>query len=68
MEITYLNHSSFFVEYNNKAILFDYGELPKRPKQGKLEKGIFELEQLKDHYDKLFGYSRIGMLIIMILK
>lgn len=57
MKITYLNHSSFFVEYNNKAILFDYGELPKRSKQGKLEKGVFELKQLKDHYDKLFGYS-----------
>ncbi|HHT25488.1 MAG TPA: hypothetical protein GXZ76_08280 [Clostridiaceae bacterium] len=57
MQITYLSHSSFFVEYNNNAILIDYGELPKRAKQGEISEGIFELAKQKSNYYKLFGYS-----------
>ncbi|NLJ70026.1 MAG: MBL fold metallo-hydrolase [Clostridiaceae bacterium] len=57
MQVTYLNHSSFFVEYSNKAILFDYGELPKRARQGEITDGIFELAKQKSKYNRLFGYS-----------
>lgn len=57
MKITYLNHSSFFMEYSANAILIDYGELPRRPTFGNLEDGVFELSRQKDKYKKLFGYS-----------
>ncbi|NLM19745.1 MAG: MBL fold metallo-hydrolase [Clostridiaceae bacterium] len=57
MRVTYLNHSSFFIEYSNKAILIDYGALPERAKQGKISEGIFELTKQKSKYSKLIGYS-----------
>ncbi|MGB4610859.1 MAG: MBL fold metallo-hydrolase [Saccharofermentanales bacterium] len=57
MQVTYLNHSSFFFEYSDKAILIDYGILPQRPKQGEISEGVFELAKHKSKYSELFGYS-----------
>ena len=57
MRVTYLSHSSFFVEYSDCAILIDYGELPKRSQQGEISEGIFELEKQKSKYSNLLGYS-----------
>ncbi|HHU52896.1 MAG TPA: MBL fold metallo-hydrolase [Clostridiaceae bacterium] len=57
MKVTYMNHSSFFFEYSDKAILIDYGELPVRAKRGEISEGVFELARQKSKYSKLIGYS-----------
>lgn len=56
MDIIYLNHSAFYVKLENKNILIDYGSMPKRPLNGRLNKGIFDFSIYKSKTN-LIGYS-----------
>lgn len=52
LKITYITHSSFFVETTNTCLLFDYytGDIPKVPKGKKLY--VFASHRHGDHYSK----------------
>ncbi|MCI8505410.1 MAG: MBL fold metallo-hydrolase [Lachnospiraceae bacterium] len=52
MEITYIHHSSFLVEFDRTAFLFDYfeGELPVIPKEKELM--VFASHKHHDHFDR----------------
>lgn len=57
MKITYLNHSSFFLELENKNLLLDYGKSPARPKHGLLAEGVFDSAAHLGKTPNLIGYS-----------
>ena len=52
MKITYIHHSSFLVEFDRAAFLFDYfeGELPVIPKEKELM--VFASHKHQDHFDR----------------
>lgn len=57
MQITYLNHSSFFIRESDQAMLIDYGKLPLRAKTGDLLEGVFQTDIQFQTYKNLIGYS-----------
>lgn len=57
MKLSYLNHSAYLMDLDHTAILVDYGSLPARPRQGRLEDGVFALSDWTDKGKNLVGYS-----------
>ena len=57
MQITYLNHSSFFLDDSVQAMLIDYGALPPRKRVGNLQDGIFQADLQFAKHENLIGYS-----------
>lgn len=57
MKITYLNHSSFCLEFKNTILLIDYGTSPRRPIHGTIEEGVFEIDKFLNIDKKLVGYA-----------
>lgn len=57
MQITYLNHSSFFLDDSVQAMLIDYGALPPRKRIGNLKDGIFQADLQFAKHENLIGYS-----------